>query len=80
MRSESILARIFSRTMISDVYWTILENANRELAQRFEKLQKARASGDKKSIQNAEMDYFQALQRLNDDVQNAVAEPMRFKS
>ena len=66
--------------MISQTYWKIVENANRELAQRFEKLQKARASGNKKSIQNAEMDYFQALQRLNDDVQNAVALPMRFKS
>ena len=66
--------------MISETYWTILEHANRELMQRFERLRKARASGDKKSIQNAEMDYFQALQRLNDDVQNAVALPMRFKS
>ena len=66
--------------MISETYWTILEHANRELRQRFEKLQKARASGNKQSIQNAEMDYFQALQRLNDDVQNAVALPMRFKS
>lgn len=66
--------------MISKTYWTILEHANRELAQRFERLRKARASSDKKSIQNAEMDYFQALQRLNDDVQNAVSESMRFKS
>ena len=60
--------------MISKTYWKILEHANRELRQRFEKLQKARASGDKQNIQNAEMDYFQALQRLNDDVQNAVSE------
>ena len=59
--------------MISETYWTILEHANRELMQRFERLRKARASGDKKSIQNAEMDYFQALQRLNDEVQNAVS-------
>ena len=59
--------------MISKTYWKTLENANRELMQRFERLRKARASGDQKSIQNAEMDYFQALQRLNDDVQNAVA-------
>ena len=63
--------------MISQIYWNTLENANRELIQRFERLRKARASGDKKSIQNAEMDYFQALQRLNDDVQNAVAVPAR---
>lgn len=60
--------------MISETYWTILENANRELAQRFEQLRKARASGNQKRIQNAEMDYFQALQRLFDDVQNAVSE------
>lgn len=60
--------------MISETYWKILEHANRELRQRFEKIQKARASGNKENIQNAEMDYFQALQRLNDDVQNAVSE------
>lgn len=63
--------------MISETYWTILQNANRELMQRFERLRKARASGDKKSIQNAEMDYFQALQRLFDDVQDAVTDPNR---
>ena len=63
--------------MISETYWTILEHANRELAQRFERLRKVRASGDKQNIQNAEMDYFQALQRLNDDVQNAVSERAR---
>ena len=63
--------------MISKTYWKTLENANRELLQRFERLRNARASGDKKSIQNAEMDYFQALQRLIDDVQNAVAKPAR---
>ncbi|RKU21064.1 hypothetical protein C6499_22875 [Candidatus Poribacteria bacterium] len=63
--------------MISKTYWTILEHANRELAQRFEKAKKARASGDARGIQQAEMDYFQALQRLIDDVQNAVADPNR---
>ena len=60
--------------MISETYWTILENANRELALCFEKTKKARANGDPRGIQQAEMDYFQALQRLFDDVQNAVAE------
>ena len=59
--------------MISKTYWTILLHANRELTRRFERLRKARASGNPKHIQNAEMDYFQALQRLNDDVQNAVS-------
>ena len=43
--------------MISKTYWKILENANRELRQRFEKLQKTRTSSNKESIQNAEMDY-----------------------
>ncbi len=65
--------------MISETYWTILENANRELAQRFEKTKKARASGDTRGIQQAEMEYFQALQRLFDAVQNAVAEQMHEK-
>ena len=65
--------------MISETYWTILENANRELAQRFEKTKKARASGDTHGIQQAEMNYFQALQRLFDAVQNAVAEQMHEK-
>ena len=63
--------------MISETYWTILENANRELASCFEKTKKARANGDKRGIQQAEMDYFQALQRLFDDVQDAVADPNR---
>ena len=66
--------------MISKTDWTILEHANRELAQRFQRLRKARVDGDQKSIQNAEMDYFQALQRLNDDVRSAIAQPMRFKA
>ena len=63
--------------MISKTYWTILEHANRELAQRFERLRKVRASGDAHGIQQAEMNYFQALQRLIDDVQDAVADPHR---
>ena len=60
--------------MISKTYWTILEQANRELASCFEKTKKARATGDTRGIQQAEMDYFQALQRLIDDVQNAISE------
>ena len=58
--------------IISDVYWKTLEKANRELALRFEKLQKARAGGDKHGIKMAEMDYFQALQCLYDVVQDAI--------
>ena len=63
--------------MISKTYWTILEDANRQLALRFEKLKKARAGRDKHGIQQAEMAYFQALQRLNDNVQNAVSENVK---
>lgn len=66
--------------MISETYWTILEHANRELASCFERTKKARATGDPHGIQQAEMDYFQALQRLLDDVQDAVADPNRENS
>ena len=60
--------------MISEVHFKILENANRELAARFEKLGKARASRDTEGIKNAEMEYFHALQHLYAAVQDAVAE------
>ena len=60
--------------MISKTYWTILEESNRQLALRFEKLKKARANRDRHGIRQAEMAYFQALQRLNDNVQSAIAE------
>ena len=65
--------------MISKTYWTILENANRNLAMRFEKLKKARANGDRQGIEQARVEYLQALQILYKDAQNAVAEPMHFK-
>ena len=65
--------------MISETYWTILENANRQLALRFEKLKKARATGDPEGIVQARMEYLKALQILYTDVQSAVAEPA-FKS
>ena len=60
--------------MISNVHFKILDTANRELAQRFEKIKKARASRDVQGIQNAEMEYYQALQYLYTAVQDAVAE------
>ena len=67
------LSQVFSRTVIiSEVHWTILDKANRQLALRFEKLQKARASRDPHGIQRAEMDYFQALQYLYASVETAV--------
>ena len=60
--------------MISEVHFKILDTANRELARRFEKLRKARASRDTHGIQNAEIQYYQALQHLYTAVQDAVAE------
>ncbi len=66
--------------MISETYWKILEDANHNLAMRFEKLQKARANGDPQNITQARMEYLKALQILYTDAPNAVAQPMRFKS
>ena len=60
--------------MISESHFKNLENANRELAMRFEKLKKARASRDPNGIKNAEMEYFQSLQHLYTAGQDAVAE------
>ena len=63
--------------MISNLHFKILDTANRELALRFEKLQKARASRDMSGIKRAEMEYYQALQHLYTAVQDAVADPAR---
>ena len=60
--------------MISESHYQNLEHANRELALRFEKLRKARASLDANGIKNAEMEYFQSLQHLYTAVQDAVAD------
>ena len=61
--------------MISELHFTILENANRELARQFEKLRKVRASGDTgENLKYAEMEYFQSLQHLYAAVQDAVAD------
>ena len=60
--------------MISQLHFKTLENANRELAMRFEKLRKARANRDTQRIKHAEMEYFQSLQHLYTAVQDAVAE------
>ena len=59
--------------MISQLHFQNLENANRELAMRFEKLRKARASRDTHSIKHAAMEYFQAVQRLNAAIENALS-------
>ena len=59
--------------MISELHWKLLEDANRELTLRFEKLRKVRASRDKNRTKRAEMDYFHALQHLYAAVEDAVA-------
>ena len=66
--------------MISETYWTLLEDANRQLALRFEKLKKARTNGDPEGIKQARIAYLQALQVLYTEAQTAVSEPMHFKS
>ena len=63
--------------MISNVHFKILDSANCELSLRFEKIKKARARRDVQGIQNAEMEYYQALQHLYTAVQDAVADPAR---
>ena len=60
--------------MISELHFKTLENANREVARRFQKLRKARASLDANGIKNAEMEYYHALQHLYTAVQDAVSE------
>ena len=60
--------------MLSELHYKNLENANRELSRRFQKLRKARASRDLNGIKNAEMEYFQSLQHLYTAVQDAVAD------
>ena len=66
--------------MISEVHWKILEDANRQLGLCLTKLRKTRATGDPDGIQNAEMDYFQALQHLYASVQDALSYKVRGKS
>ena len=61
--------------MISELHFKILDDANRELARRFKKLQKARVDHESASdLKYAEMDYFHALQHLYAAVQDAVAD------
>ena len=62
-----------SNEMISELHFKTLENANRELAMRFEKLRKASASRDTQRIKHAAMEYFQAVQRLNTAIQDALS-------
>ena len=60
--------------MISQLHFQNLQNANREVAMRFEKLRKARASRDTHSIEHAAMEYFHAVQRLNAAIENALSQ------
>ena len=59
--------------MISELHFRNLENANREVAMYFEKLRKARANRDTQSIRHAAMEYFQAVQRLNAAIEDALS-------
>jgi len=59
--------------MISDLHFRNLENANREVAMRFEKLRNTRASRDTQNIRHAAMEYFQAVQRLNAAIEDALS-------
>ena len=59
--------------MISEVHWKILDDANRQLVSHFDKLRKTRIGRDPNGIQNAEIDYLQALQCLYAAVEDAVS-------
>ena len=59
--------------MISERHFKSLEDANREVAMRFEKLRQARASRDAQNIKHAAMEYFQAVQRLNTAIEDALS-------
>lgn len=59
--------------MISELHFKNLENANREVAMRFEKLRNAHASRDTQRIRHAEIEYFQAVQRLNAAIEDALS-------
>ncbi|MXV76586.1 hypothetical protein F4Z99_20235 [Candidatus Poribacteria bacterium] len=65
--------------MILEIYWKTLEDANQQLVLRFEKLKKARRW---RSARHRASPYgiLKALQILYTDAQNAVSQPMRFKS
>ena len=59
--------------MFSETHFKILDGANRELSRWFQKLRKARASRDTDGIERAEMEYFQAVQRLNAAIEAALS-------
>ena len=59
--------------MIPDLHFKHVEIANREVAQRFERLRNARARRNTEDIQHAAMEYFQAVQRLNTAIEDALS-------
>ena len=59
--------------ILLEAHWKNLDDANRQLASRFERLKKTRATGNEQGIKMAEMDYFQALHHLYTEVQDAIA-------
>ena len=59
--------------MISDLHFQNLILINREVAARFEKLRQAHANRDTQNIKHAAMEYFQAVQRLNVAIEDALS-------
>ena len=59
--------------MISQRHFQNVENANREVAMRFEKLREARTRRDPQHITDAAMEYFHAVQRLNAAIEDALS-------
>ena len=65
------------RRMIRESDWQNLEQVNREMALRLERVRKVRATGDKQGIRQAEMAYLQALQCVYDAAVSAVSDYAR---
>ena len=59
--------------MISQAHFQNIEALQREMTRVFRKLQKARATRDKIIIQNAELQYYQTVQRLYRAVEDAAS-------
>ena len=59
--------------MISASHWRNLETIHESLFKAWQRLKRVRADGDVVEIRNAEMHYFQVLQRVYEAAQGAVA-------
>lgn len=59
--------------MISETHFSVLEKANQRLARNWRTLKDARAEGNAQRIKRAELNYLQALQRVFNAAETAVA-------